>query len=389
MSPDGSSGSGINAYKYMREVVKSIRNSLGAWGLRRVLRRNLHLALSGEEPDSSWTEHIAVTAAARSSVSAADLVQIRKGWFALPVLAMPLLHAVVLLVASNELDPIDRSDEQSSFLTSDDIRSEFSVKGADNFEVVATFRWLCTASLVQIIMTEMRAAKQAIGNADSTHHIGRKRQASPRNDSPSGMDDALDPPTQTASSGISNWNMYPFLVKLSEIVGGGPLPAILVSDIMLNVVHKWIAFINVSLHIVTKVQDSLFRVSPELSFPPIPEKVGDLTEACAMPYALAVGMSDIMASDSVQELVLMRTSQWFEAFTAVADSSNLIESVGKATCFSIGEKIPFFVSIPEEYTKLHGYLNSQCDFDYPALCLCCGAILNSGTLYELVTYTNR
>jgi hypothetical protein len=38
---------------------------------------------------------------------------------------------------------------------------------------------------------------------------------------------------------------------------------------------------------------------------------------------------------------------------------------------------PEFIALPNSYTKLHGILTSVCDYDYPALCMTCGSIIDA------------
>jgi hypothetical protein len=40
------------------------------------------------------------------------------------------------------------------------------------------------------------------------------------------------------------------------------------------------------------------------------------------------------------------------------------------------------VNLPKSYTSLHGSITNSCDFDYPALCLSCGKILDAGSRHN-------
>ena len=40
--------------------------------------------------------------------------------------------------------------------------------------------------------------------------------------------------------------------------------------------------------------------------------------------------------------------------------------------------LPQFITLPHSYTKLHGMLTAVCDYDYPALCMTCGSIIDAG-----------
>ena len=45
--------------------------------------------------------------------------------------------------------------------------------------------------------------------------------------------------------------------------------------------------------------------------------------------------------------------------------------------YAIAQK-PHLKPLPDSYTKLHGLVVGVCDYEYPAICMVCGQILNSG-----------
>ena len=55
----------------------------------------------------------------------------------------------------------------------------------------------------------------------------------------------------------------------------------------------------------------------------------------------------------------------------------LVRAMGHIPCLNL----PRFVEIPDSYTKLHAMLMSSCEWEYPALCMICGEILDSGMDY--------
>lgn len=138
----------------MGDVISATRRSLDAWGIHDTLRNSVMSALKGDlvESQTPWTQSIHVAVAARSSVSTDYLANIGQLWFSQPVLAMPLAQVVVLLLATNGVEFSVDCDIQTP---SDDIRSPFVVRGRQHFEAIASYRWVCMASLTQIILSEV------------------------------------------------------------------------------------------------------------------------------------------------------------------------------------------------------------------------------------------
>jgi len=48
---------------------------------------------------------------------------------------------------------------------------------------------------------------------------------------------------------------------------------------------------------------------------------------------------------------------------------------------------PQLIDLPPEYTQLHSAITSLCDYEYPALCLVCGAILNANGSRQCCLHT--
>lgn len=155
-----------------------------------------------------------------------------------------------------------------------------------------------------------------------------------------------------------------------------------VDQLLLTSLRKWMSFISLTLHIITRTQQTLLSVSADTPFPKIPEADVELDESCVMPYALSAGVGDVLASEVSLLVVLRRIGLWMDALKAssTTDQQTKVSLVSNSMPWVRWNSVPAFVTIPEEYTKLHGLLNSQCSMDYPALCMCCGAILNSGIL---------
>jgi hypothetical protein len=346
-----------------------------------------------------WTQSIEITAAARGLVSAEDLATMSQGWFSQPLLAMPLAEVVVLLIALNGVDIASESDAQGP---SGDVRSPFLIRGFQNFEAISSYRWICMASLTQIILTDVITSecylqqssgiviKRIIyvfprdillpGNPDGTQQIGRKRHVDSSSkidgeaEALASMDTSADPPT----SSLREWEVYGLLEGIvTQIRQRYPLASRLSESqmdlLLLGSLRKWMSFVSLTLHIITRTQHSLIHISPDNPFPDIPEEDGALDEACLTPYTSAAGFGD------AQSGVLHRVGLWLDAMQ-VGDATVAALQIKSTNSWSRRDSMMTFVPIPEEYTKLHGLLNSLCSWDYPALCMCCGAILNSGTL---------
>ena len=137
-----------------------IRSSMCCWGLQAVLRRSLVASLQGhvrDRTEMSWTEHIIVTPSAEEVVTEEVLRDMRKSWFDAPVLAMPILHAVVLLLATSNGGNDGNATscgEDEYFSTSGDVRTNFRATGRSTCDVISIFRWLGVAYLVQTMILE-------------------------------------------------------------------------------------------------------------------------------------------------------------------------------------------------------------------------------------------
>ena len=47
-------------------------------------------------------------------------------------------------------------------------------------------------------------------------------------------------------------------------------------------------------------------------------------------------------------------------------------------------KRPMLISLPPSYTQLHGQITALCTYDYPAICLVCGSVLDAGMIWMLL-----
>ena len=223
------------------------------------------------------------------------------------------------------------------------------------------------------------------GDEDEFRHIGRKRQVE------HSLGDAAPPSTPSAaptSLPCADWDMHPLLEGLVQLLTqrghlSHRLSKSTLELLLRRTMHKWLSFVSLSLHIITRLRPRLFQLSPENALPTIPEDIQAVEEACIAPYASVMGLRDIASSSAAYMTLMGRAGLWLDALEAADMLSQAKNYVMSAVCWNPVLTIPSFVSIPDEYTKLHGYLNSQCSFEYPALCLCCGAIIDSGMVCAL------
>jgi hypothetical protein len=157
-----------------------------------------------------------------------------------------------------------------------------------------------------------------------------------------------------------------------------------------RVLLRWVLFVRAALQL-------LYRCRPVLSSRPLgsrPSSVTGLkwtqvlehTSALRLPLPLPVSLPSPTtytlynsgASNEVDTafgLYMNKASGWLEG---------VLRCDAWEQCVLVGgwhypaERPASLISLPEAYTKLHGQLCAQCDYEYPALCLMCGAVLDAG-----------
>ena len=128
----------------------------------------------------------------------------------------------------------------------------------------------------------------------------------------------------------------------------------------------WMHFQRVLLHF-------LRHVAPEFITTDISER--ELSYQCVLSVASLFSLNRFFEANAIAQLrdPVLNILRPIITSTGVLREP-LITAVGHIPCLNR----PQFIDIPDSYTKLHGMLMGACQWEYPALCMVCGQIMDSG-----------
>lgn len=361
----------------------------------------------------------------------------KSDWFSLPLLAMPLSDVLVFLLATlpgtetaaRALSKRSRSDTAASAKSADvmDVDEEDS-RSSTVFTLKAQLKWICVASLIQlsIAVATDRDDECRGGNATQDDKASANLDAS-LSESQATVEAVLDAfPTlsDTIAHGINDYHGSSSF---------GDLKDERYFRIVNRILTKWLLFLHYSLHVVgrccpelavscavarmdiQKGEGSVFKSSgkDEAIKSDNVSKCIKLTVFAMEKVLIAVGLMDYSSYRKVhtvddstplkeKNIVMATVSRWIRSLKMTAITSISISSysadvkVGAPSVLSTDdvsrlvrsrvltasyprspEDKPNFVSLPNSYTKLHGMLTSICDYDYPALCMTCGSVIDA------------
>jgi hypothetical protein len=334
-------------------------------------------------------------------------------WFQLPLLQMPLLDALVLALALDSNKYMDKSPSANSSLASPHEANSSNLKRVldentspteksqndSNLDTVRLYQWICIARLVQILIEEVLARYQSPAN--HTHLMGNS-------------DNARDNITEWLP-GYFCVNMIGYILKKSGIELKSDN---LYESICRNALCKWVFFLRVAIqtqsrsdvsHLFNKLLPKCSEIGHSESLCAI--HPSDLTEQSVMDHISALGLVDLftqhvdalpsLQSDtnkdishvvSFSEYTNDQSLLYFTSCNWITDMNDNInkflcnkEELGKALNTSIrcypSMSIPTLVKFPDSYTNLHAQISSMCQFEYPAVCLMCGVVLDAGVSF--------
>ena len=335
----------------------------------------------------------------------------KSDWFSLPLLAMPLMDAVVALVATSSATPRMELEKSSKSADVMDIEgSDGDLQPGDMTSLaseMSSIKWMCIASLVQcsicvefLLSTESnKMASVASSSRISTETIESVLTTYP----------ALD---NLIASSINQFNMQ----KDSEF---GVVRDELFYRVMGVILEKWLSFLQSTLHFLGRCCPeiaSLFAancLAHQQQFNRDGRNLlrvdGGISEKTIGLYLSTLGLKCLMSNhtntfkcddenvtyDSAHSVISSAVSRWIQSLLALTSRQETatppqqyvlsIERLHDLLCKRVSlhsypcapREQPQFVTLPNSYTKLHGILTGLCEYDYPALCITCGSVIDA------------
>mmetsp|Transcript_14235 Transcript_14235/g.21295 ORF Transcript_14235/g.21295 Transcript_14235/m.21295 type:complete len:1890 (-) Transcript_14235:130-5799(-) len=405
---------GVDIYQHIGKHVSCIGKAMHVFGIRDVLKDRLFASIRGRALSSTrWPERIILAPSALNRVPTNFLTTVEESWFANPLLAMPLLDAVVLVLSLyfDEEDSIAvlKSPEQPTDAPNFEMDEDFSMDDPEmceedgqndrqtscvgNMDIVSSIRWICIAYLVQTIIGEMESIKNSpVSGEVVPQSVGSKRHVDLGDEDYECMESEPFSPSGSEND-ISSWSISEALLRpLVNTVGkhcdciqsqstgvdAKPWGRRLglrgkdISDMLRRILFKWILFVRFSLHVITRCRPDLTIFCPKYALSEFPASESDLTEEVVLLHLRAVGVADLCQDASAVDAVMLLSENWIWAASSYHSQLSAYSHwhYPRATA-------PHFVALPEAYTKLHGQLTSLCSYDYPAICLTCGKVLDA------------
>lgn len=362
--------------------------------------------------------------------------RVKSDWFSLPLLAMPLTDVLVfILAATPSIRPVKTHPNPYQQHSSDAMDVDQSGDGeGDNKELMMScFKWICVASLVQISI----AVSATIGDADF-NHIDGASSAKPDADE---LSSTPPLPSMTSAALDEVMTSFPFVTTVisntvNEFRGNSQFSDTrdeLYYVAVESILAKWLLFMQSSLHLVgrycpwlaTQCARSSLAHQQKQRAPFASKKEasklngGDSRNVKLSIPELSLNLAtiglDIFVGEPnkpsgieysppiVAPVISVTISRWIRELMSIPlnFSRSLISScdeqkLGVSSVLSVSEVTklvasrtlkasypcspydqPRFVTLPNSYTKLHGMLTAVCDYDYPALCMTCGSIIDA------------
>lgn len=214
---------------------------------------------------------------------------------------------------------------------------------------VTSFRWFCIAKVTQIIIGELYCDS---GSVDIIHFKKFRREH---------------------SDGSHKEDLTTFISSISKMIiarfGSNKITEEKTDDLFIDcVLSKWRSFIK-SASVIMNAAFPNFMVE---------YNVGGAMFSSFVSTDSIAHLFGVSSLDSVETTVARVASTWF-AFPESSLDEKLVSIVlaSKTDRFSSQRK-KCLLTLPDSYTKLHGDILTMSTYEYPAICLSCGAILKAG-----------
>jgi len=349
----------------------------------------------------------------------------KSDWFSLPILAMPLTDVLVFLLAINPsasaLHAEGASNDMMDIDEGEASRSRKEEPGSAGIEghvstMAVYLKWICVASIVQTSV------------AVATDYFDKKCH-----DEKSATDVESLPRAELEEL-LAAFPALPTIICNCVNGYGGNSDFSGVKDdafyaVVETVVTKWSLTLQYFLHVVARCSPELAarcalaglehqeRQGPgsittsgakKASFDP-DNKSTQLSVTLLAQNMASLGLSEFAAQSekhtagtAASRVVSDAISRWIRALKltsltsksisssvsdekhdaspvlSTSDISRLVQArVLKASYPCPPRQQPQFITLPNSYTKLHGILTCLCDYEYPALCMTCGSVINA------------
>ena len=284
-------------------------------------------------------------------------------WIGEDLLAKPLLETFVLGLI------LDRSAYAGSIVSSN-LQAENIVLNGDF--VITFFRWICIARLIQLILKEVSeevfTGSTTVDDTAVTH---------------SKMNDDDDPSTTSFGKALISV-VNRLIQKVLDTAFSRHRRVVVPEDRVFKIIHSWCLFIRNAATIVHKCRPGLI---PPISMDSDDSLIQFLQSDDGTGLSSCLESASNFVLQNFGNLNLFSEAAIVECckgvdiwMKAVPCDSSFVSKIMKVVTNDYYATIqkPRLKALPDSYTKLHGLIVNACDYEYPAICLVCGQVLDAG-----------
>ena len=145
-----------------------------------------------------------------------------------------------------------------------------------------------------------------------------------------------------------------------------------------RILFKWILFLRVAARIIQRCDLELFTLLQWIHISKI-ESIDHLTNENVVNAIESFRLKELFYLSNENEISFFNIiSIWLK--DRYRNNVNY-ESLSSKKLTYPTQKIPTFLELPHSYTKLHSFITSKCNYEYPAICYICGEILDAGMIF--------
>lgn len=434
---------GVDGLKYLHYLTTNIGECMFSFGVRDILYNSFRNSIFGISTSKDtytkhWTSDIIVNVSdlCENPIFKANLVE---DWFQQPLLCMPLLDAMVLVVAICNSKILQQDSSRTK--ENDDVPGEKRIRNESGdgdvdiqLEMAHICNWICIGKLVQLVIAELNCT-----DSDSSAEKIKEKDTKCDEDldkKPHATTTEVGSDTSSSVDDIDNWLVGKFIGDLIFSIQNKitdnlnvktSVSAEKIAGIKRVVVWKWLAFLRAVIqlqfrckynlksernkegckvelawniesplmmdeNIVMQHMDVLnithvflqhVAVYRTLDFAPDKSSLSRMEDKHSESALLASSLRWISQLDFKRDLELdtINTSPHDVKYSIITHEVLLLDACRRVYPAT---SAPRFVPLIESYTNLHAHLSTLCGYEYPALCMLCGGILDAGNI--TVTY---
>ena len=325
--------------------------------LRSVLEQCLFVSLRGDSAKEVLMSYLDVQSS--ESISEADEIC----WIAEDFLTKPLLETLILGIL------LERSVHSEEEIKSSDKEKGDNVVNGES--LINLFRWVCVGRLVQLILKDI--SEQMLEKLSNDDNVNSKRSR-------------LDDRNPLTTSGDKMMLAFNSLVQRILQVGfSGHYKTTIKKDRVFKILHTWCLLIRNAATIMHKCRPGLISSYPMKADDNLiqilqsndPTNLSSCLDDVSNFVLQNFGANMNLFSENAIVECCKSIDIWMKAVPC--DNSFLAKVILTVSTdyYAIAQK-PHLKPLPDSYTKLHGLVVGVCDYEYPAICMVCGQILNSG-----------